>query len=146
MERVKKINKKASRSVVWFVYIVILFEMIYMSTPFAIFFYSVYRLPLQFLNESSATSWLVQNIFPHFTQTNSVVINSLLYASWPLMGIGLAMFLISFIQLYWAKFRKKGAVVAGLYRFIRHPQYVAWSIFGLGIAIFWSRMIVILMY
>jgi protein-S-isoprenylcysteine O-methyltransferase Ste14 len=146
MENIKKINKKASRSFVWFVYIVILFEMIYMSTPFAIFFYSVYRLPLQFLNESSATSWLVQNIFPHFTQTNSVVINSLLYASWPLMGIGLAMFLISFIQLYWARFRKKGVVVAGLYRFIRHPQYVAWSIFGLGIAIFWSRMIVILMY
>ena len=146
MENIKKINKKASRSAVWVVYIVILFEMIYMSTPFAIFFYSVYRLPLQFLNESSATSWLVQNIFPHFTQTNSVVINSLLYASWPLMGIGLAMFLISFVQLYWAKFRKKGAVVGGLYRFIRHPQYVAWSIFGLGIAIFWSRMIVILMY
>jgi len=146
MENIKKINKKASRSAVWVVYIVILFEMIYMSTPFAIFFYSVYRLPLQFLNESSATSWLVQNIFPHFTQTNSVVINFLLYASWPLMGIGLAIFLISFIQLYWAKFRKKGAVVGGLYRFIRHPQYVAWSIFGLGIAIFWSRMIVILMY
>jgi protein-S-isoprenylcysteine O-methyltransferase Ste14 len=146
VERIKKINKKASRSFVWFAYIVILFEMIYMSTPFAIFFYSVYKLPLQFLNESSATFWLVHNIFPHFTQTNSAVINLLLYASWPLMGIGLAMFLISFIQLYWAKFRKKGVVVAGLYRFIRHPQYVAWSIFGLGIAIFWSRMIVILMY
>jgi protein-S-isoprenylcysteine O-methyltransferase Ste14 len=146
MENIKKFHKKASRSVVWVVYIVIMFEMIYMSTPFAIFFYSVYRLPLQFLNESSATSWLVQNIFPHFTQTNSVVINSLLYTSWPLMGIGLAMFLISFMHLYWAKFRKKGVVAAGLYRFIRHPQYVAWSIFGLGIAIFWSRMIVILMY
>jgi protein-S-isoprenylcysteine O-methyltransferase Ste14 len=146
MENIKKINKKASRSVVWVVYIVILFEMIYMSTPFAIYFYSVYKLPLQFLNQSSTTAWLVQNIFPHFTQTNSGVINFLLYASWPLMGTGLAMFLISFIQLYWAKFRKKGAVVGGLYRFIRHPQYVAWSIFGLGIAIFWSRMIVILMY
>jgi protein-S-isoprenylcysteine O-methyltransferase Ste14 len=146
MENIKKFNRKASRSVVWFVYIVIFFEMIYMSTPFAVYFYSVYKLPLQFLNESSATFWLVQNIFPHFTQTNSVFINFLLYASWPLMYIGFAMFMISFIQLYWAKFRKKGVVVAGLYRFIRHPQYVAWSIFGLGIAIFWSRMIVILMY
>jgi len=146
MAKIKDINKKASRSVVWFVYIVIFFEMIYMSTPFAVFFYSVYKLPLQFLNENSTTFWLVQNIFPHFTQTNSVVINFLLYASWPLVGLGLAMFMISFIQLYWAKFRKKGVVVGGLYRFIRHPQYVAWSLFGLGIAIFWSRMIVILMY
>jgi protein-S-isoprenylcysteine O-methyltransferase Ste14 len=146
MKNTKKINKKASRSAIWFVYIVIFFEMIYMSTPFAVFFYSVYRLPLQFFNESSATFWLVQNIFPHFTQTNSAIINFLLYVSWPLMGIGLAMFLISFIQLYWAKFRKRGMVAGGLYRFIRHPQYVAWSIFGLGIAIFWSRMIVILAY
>ncbi|MGD2271872.1 MAG: isoprenylcysteine carboxylmethyltransferase family protein [Desulfobacterales bacterium] len=146
MENIKEINKKASRSAIWFAYIVIFFEMIYMSTPFAVFFYSVYRPPLQFLNESSATFWLVQNIFPHFAQTNSVFINSLLYASWPLMGTGLAIFLISFIQLYWAKFRKKGAVEGGLYRFIRHPQYIGWSIFGLGIAIFWSRMIVILMY
>jgi hypothetical protein len=62
MENIKKFHKKASRSVVWVVYIVIMFEMIYMSTPFAIFFYSVYRLPLQFLNESSATSLILSCI------------------------------------------------------------------------------------
>ncbi|UCH22727.1 MAG: isoprenylcysteine carboxylmethyltransferase family protein [Deltaproteobacteria bacterium] len=146
MVNIHRINKKTSHSVVWFVYIVIFFEMIYMSTPFAVFFYSVYKLPLQLLNDNRATFWLVQNIFPHFTQTDSIFINTLLYASGPLMGIGFVIFLVSFTHLYWAKFRKKGAVVGGLYRFIRHPQYVAWGIFGLGIAIFWSRMIVILMY
>jgi protein-S-isoprenylcysteine O-methyltransferase Ste14 len=146
MEKTEGITKKASRSAAWIAYIVIFFEMIYMSTPFAVFFYSVYEMPLGYLNRSSSTSWLVQNVFPHFTQTDSILISTLLYISWPLMGIGLLLFVIGFGQIYWAKFRKRGAIVGGLYRFIRHPQYAALSIFGLGMALFWSRMIVIIAY
>ena len=146
MKQISTFDKKVTKSAVWFAYIVILFEMIYMSTPFAVFFYSVYGMPLKSFNESGSTAWLVQNIFPHFTQTESLLINTLLYISWPLMGIGLALFIIAFVQVYWAKFRKKGAVVGGMYRFIRHPQYAAWAIFGLGMAIFWSRMIVVITY
>ena len=146
MKQISTFDTKVTKTTAWFAYIVILFEMIYMSTPFAVFFYSVYGMPLKALNESGATAWLVQNIFPHFTQTESLLINILLYISLPLMGIGLVMFIIAFVQLYWAKFRKKGAVVGGLYRFIRHPQYAAWAIFGLGMAIFWSRMIVVITY
>lgn len=146
MDRSKTFNKKASRFFVWSVYILIFFEMIYMSTPFAVFFYSVYGMPLKFLSQSNTTAWLTQNILPHFTQTQSVLINTLLYISWPLMGLGFVIFIIGFCQVYWAKFRRKGPVLGGLYRFIRHPQYAAWAIFGLGMAIFWSRMIVWIMY
>jgi hypothetical protein len=53
---------------------------------------------------------------------------------------------VGFFQVYWVKFRRKGPVVGGLYRFIRHPQYAGWAIFGLGMAIFWSRMIVWIMH
>jgi protein-S-isoprenylcysteine O-methyltransferase Ste14 len=130
----------------WLAYIVIIFEMLYMSTPFAVFFYSVYKTPLKFLNSNPMTSWLVQNIMPHFAQTESLLINTLLYVSWPLMGIGMAVFITGFIQVYWAKFRKRGAVTGGLYKFIRHPQYTGWAIFGLGMAIFWTRMIVLIAY
>lgn len=146
MQKTEEITKKASKSAAWIAYIVIIFEMIYMSTPFAVFFYSVYEMPLGYLNRSSSTSWLVQNVFPHFTQTDSILINTLMYISWPLMGIGLLLFVIGFGQIYWAKLRKKGAIVGGLYRFVRHPQYAALSIFGLGMALFWSRMIVIITY
>jgi len=146
METVKVLNNKASKSVVWAVYIVIIFEMIYMSTPFAVFFYSVYGAPLKFLGEHSSTLWLVQNVLPHFTQTRSMLINTLLYMSWPLMGLGFLIFIVGFCQIYWAKFRRKGVVAGGLYRIIRHPQYAGWTLFGLGMAIFWSRMIVLIMY
>jgi protein-S-isoprenylcysteine O-methyltransferase Ste14 len=137
---------KASGSLAWAVYVVILFEMIYMSTPFAVFFYSVYGAPLRVLGGTESTAWLVQTILPHFAQTNSILINGLLHAAWPLMGIGLAVFLVGFGQVYWSKFRKKGPVVGGLYRYVRHPQYAGWAVFGLGMALAWSRMIVWIMY
>jgi protein-S-isoprenylcysteine O-methyltransferase Ste14 len=146
MEKIKEIKRKASKSMAWLTYTVIIFEMLYMSSPLAVFFYSVYKAPLKLLNSTPKTSWLVQNVLPHFTQTKSILINTLLYISWPLMGLGMAVFIIGFIQIYWAKFQKSGAVTGGLYRYIRHPQYTGWAIFGLGMAIFWSRMIVILAY
>ena len=146
LEKTEGITKKASKSAAWIAYVIIIFEMIYMSTPFAVFFYSVYEMPLGVLNRSSSTSWLVQNVFPHFTQTDSLLISTLMYISWPLMGIGFLLFVIGFGQIYWAKLRKKGAILGGLYRIVRHPQYAALSIFGLGMALFWSRMIVILAY
>jgi protein-S-isoprenylcysteine O-methyltransferase Ste14 len=117
-----------------------------MATPFAVFFYSVYGQPLKMLNNSSATSWLVQHIFPHFTQTSSSLISALLYISWPLMCVGFIIFVVGFIQIYGAKLLKKGPVLGGLYRCIRHPQYMGWAIFGLGMAIAWSRIIVLIMY
>jgi protein-S-isoprenylcysteine O-methyltransferase Ste14 len=146
MDNGRVFDNKAIKSFVWTVYVIIMFEMIYMSSPFAVFFYSVYGMPLRFLGENSHTAWLIRNILPHFAQTNSILINTLLYISWPLMGIGLLVFIIGFCQIYWAKFRHRGPVVGGLYRFIRHPQYAGWAIFGIGMMIFWSRMIVLIMY
>jgi protein-S-isoprenylcysteine O-methyltransferase Ste14 len=146
MDNVRVHSNKATKPIVWTVYVIIMFEMIYMSSPFAVFFYSVYGMPLKFLAENSHTAWLIRNILPHFTQTNSILINTLLYISWPLMGIGLLVFIVGFCQVYWAKFRRRGPVVGGLYRFIRHPQYAGWAIFGFGMTIFWSRMIVLIMY
>jgi protein-S-isoprenylcysteine O-methyltransferase Ste14 len=142
----KKVRKNAAVFMSWFVYVIIFFEMIYMATPFAIFFYSVYGAPLKWLNASAYTTWLIQPILPHFSQTNNLFINTILIISWPLMLIGLLIFLVSFFQIYWAKLTKKGAVSGGIYRYIRHPQYVAWCVFGLGMSMVWSRMIVLLMF
>jgi len=114
--------------------------------PFAVFFYSVYGAPLRLLGGTESTAWLVQSILPHFAQTDSILINGLLYAGWPLMGIGFVIFLVGFGQVYWAKFRRKGPVVGGLYHFVRHPQYAGWAVFGFGMALAWSRMIVWIMY
>lgn len=130
----------------WFPYFLILFEMLYMATPFAVYFYSVYQFPLKFLNENALTAGLIQTVFPHFVETNSQIIHWTVDAGWILMVIGLGAFLVGFFQIYYAKFRKKGAVTGGIYSFIRHPQYAAWILFGLGMALIWSRLIVWIMY
>jgi protein-S-isoprenylcysteine O-methyltransferase Ste14 len=130
----------------WFPYILILFEMLYMATPFAAFFYSVYEIPLKYLNENATTAWLIQTILPHFIETNSNFVHLLIDAGWFMMAVGLIVFIIGFIQIYYSKFTKKGAVTGGIYNIIRHPQYAAWILFGFGMSLVWSRLIVWIMF
>jgi protein-S-isoprenylcysteine O-methyltransferase Ste14 len=142
-----KINKKSRiLNLAWLPYILILFEMLYMATPFAAFFYSVYEIPLKFLNENTVTAWLIQTILPHFVETNSRIIHLLVGGGWLMMAIGAVVFLIGFIQIYYSKFTGKGAVTGGIYNMIRHPQYMAWILFGLGMSLVWSRLIVWIMF
>lgn len=141
----KQQDKKILR-LTWIPYVIILFEMLYMATPFAIFFYGAYKLPLDLLASGKYTAWLVQTVFPHFTRSSNIIISIFQSLSVPFMSVGFAVFLIGFIQIYYAKFMKKGTVTGGLYRFIRHPQYAAWTLFGLGMSIIWSRLIVWLMF
>jgi len=70
--------------------------------------------------------------------------NTLLLAAWPLILLGLMLFFMGFVQIYWAKLTGKANVEVGLYRYIRHPQYVALAIVGLGTSIYWSRFIVLI--
>jgi protein-S-isoprenylcysteine O-methyltransferase Ste14 len=144
--KIMKTPDKKLLSLSWIPYVFILFEMLYMATPFAVFFYGVYKPPLELLASGRYTAWLVQSVLPHFTQSSSIIINALLTLSVPFMLMGLIVFIIGFIQIYWAKLTKKGAVTGGAYRFIRHPQYTAWTLFGFGMSIFWSRLIVWLMF
>ena len=62
------------------------------------------------------------------------------------MGIGLILFLVGFMQIYWAKLRRTGPVIGGLYAYIRHPQYVALAIMGLGTLLVWPRFLILIAY
>ena len=44
------------------------------------------------------------------------------------------------------KFTKRGAVTRGIYKVIRHPQYVALAIMGLGLLMVWPRFTVLIMF
>ena len=50
------------------------------------------------------------------------------------------------LRVYSNKFLKRDAVLKGLYRWTRHPQYVGLSIAGLGLAILWPRFIVVVLW
>jgi hypothetical protein len=56
---------------------------------------------------------------------------------------GMALFFICAAQIYLNKFLKRGAVIGGLYSFIRHPQYLSLAIAGAGLSILWPRFLVV---
>ena len=116
---------KGLRGSAWLFYCLIVFEILFMVSPFAFYYYSVYSVPLRWLQESTYTAWLTLHILPHFTYSTSLLSNALLVAAWPLILSGLALFFLGFVQIYWAKLTRKTNVEVGLYRYVRHPQYIA---------------------
>ena len=57
--------------------------------------------------------------------------------------VGLATFTVCALQVYLGKIFKWGIAAKGLYRYIRHPQYLALGLWGIGMAILWPRFIVL---
>ncbi len=132
---------------VWLVYIVIIFEILFMISPFALYYYSAYRPFLNLLGRSPATAWLDRFFLPHFSYTSSPVLEGLSRVSEPIFFAGLALFVIGFVQVYASKlFRRGQAVTGGLYRWIRHPQYLSVGLMGLGVLLHWPRFLVLVGY
>jgi len=63
-----------------------------------------------------------------------------------LFVIGMSLFFICAVQIYVAKFTKKGAVLGGLYSIVRHPQYLALGMSGMGLAILWPRILTVVLW
>ncbi len=63
-----------------------------------------------------------------------------------LAGIGLIGFLVGAIQVYGSKLLRRGAVTGGLYRWVRHPQYLCLAILGFGVTLIWPRFLVVVSY
>lgn len=137
---------RAVRTSAWVLYTFIVLEILFMVSPFAAYYYSIYATPLNALQEFQATAWLTMYILPHFSYSDSWLANGLILVSWPLILTGIVLFILGFCQIYWSKFTGKGAVEVGLYRYIRHPQYVALAIIGLGTSLYWSRFIVVIAF
>lgn len=128
-------------------YFLIAFEFFYMSSPFAVYFYSVYWPALEFFNNSTSLGWLISFFMPHIVfKTTSVLINSHNVVGALLALIGFIGFLIGAIQVYSNKLRRKGAVTGGIYNWIRHPQYIFFIICSFGLLLLWPRYIVLIMF
>jgi protein-S-isoprenylcysteine O-methyltransferase Ste14 len=129
---------------VWLVYVLIVFEILFMISPFALYYYSAYRPFLNLLRRSPATAWLDQFFLPHFSQTSSPLLEALGRGGEPVFFAGVLLFLIGFVQIYGTKlFRRGRAVTGGLYRWIRHPQYLAVGVMGIGVLLHWPRFLVL---
>ena len=127
-------------------YFVIAFEVLIMISPFAGFFYSVFNPVLLKLASNPSTRWLSAFYLPHMVLPQDRLLQFVRVMGSVLFVVGMAIFIVCAGQIYYAKFTKKGAVLGGLYSFIRHPQYLALGIAGLGLSILWPRFLTIALW
>ena len=59
---------------IWVFYVAIVLEILFMISPFALYFYSIYGPTLNVLHLSPWTSWLTGFFLPHFSYTTSPVL------------------------------------------------------------------------
>lgn len=130
----------------WGFYLIIVLEFLYMISPLALYFYSAYGPALNLLHRSPSTAWLTAFFLPHFSQTSSLPLNKLHAVGENVALAGLLIFGIGAVQIYWAKIRRKNAVMGGLYACIRHPQYLGLAVLGFGTMLIWPRFLVLVCY
>ena len=124
---------------------IVAFEIVIMISPFALFFYSVFNPFLLALNQSPFTRWLTAFFLPHMIVPPNEFLRILrILGSWFFLG-GMALFLVCAAQIYTGKLLKKGTATGGIYRFIRHPQYLGLAIAALGLAIMWPRLLTLVL-
>ncbi|MEJ2093505.1 MAG: isoprenylcysteine carboxylmethyltransferase family protein [Syntrophobacterales bacterium] len=114
-----------------------------MISPFAFFFYSVFNPIFHFLAQSPYTRWTTMFFLPHMILPPTLFLQTLRVLGSILLVAGLATFIICALQVYLGKIFKWGIASRGLYRYIRHPQYLGLGICGIGMAILWPRFFVL---
>ena len=127
-------------------YFIIAFEVLIMISPFAGFFYSVFNPVLLKLAAQPSTRWLSAFYLPHMVLPQDWLLQFVRVMGSVLFVLGVAVFLVCAGQIYTAKFTKKGAVLGGLYASIRHPQYLALGVAGLGLSILWPRFLTVVLW
>ena len=126
-------------------YALIAFEFFYMASPFGAYLYAVYGPGLDWLQAFGLTGWTIQFFLPHIVaETRSVPVDVAGTVGMILFAGGLVGFAVGAFQIYRAKLRREEAVVTGVYRHIRHPQYLALIVASIGMALIWPRYLVVI--
>lgn len=120
-------------------------EVLIMISPFAGFFYASLQFEpvLGFLSTSPLTAWLDGFFLNHAVVTRSLVLEWQRNVGLGLIVVGLAGFVLSAVQVYGNKLRKRGVAKGFLYRFVRHPQYLCLGVAGWGLLTMWPRFLLL---
>jgi protein-S-isoprenylcysteine O-methyltransferase Ste14 len=127
-------------------YFIIALEVLIMISPFAAFFYAAFNPVLLFLAQGPATRWLAAFFLPHMVLPPGLFLKVVRVAGSVLFVGGAAIFLVCAVQVYSHKLFRRGPALGGLYRWLRHPQYMALGSTGLGLAILWPRFLTIVLW
>jgi len=106
-------------------YFIIALEVLIMISPFAAFFYAAFNPVLLFFAQSPATSWLTAFFLPHMVSPPGLLLQTVRLAGSALFVVGAVVFFVCMAQVYFHKFFRQDPALGGLYRWIRHPQYLA---------------------
>ena len=128
------------------VYFVIALEVLVMISPFAAFFYAALNPVLLFFARWPGTRWLAAFFLPHMVLPPGLFLQAVRVAGSVLFVGGTIFFLGCAGQVYSHKFLHRGPALGGLYAWIRHPQYLALGLTGLGLAILWPRFLTIVLW
>jgi len=137
-------NRKGSRAVAIsaiFLSFIVALEIVIMISPFAFFFYAVFNPFLLALNQSPMTRWLTAFFLPHMIVPPNEALKVIRILGSVFFVGGTLLFFVCAIQVYAGKLLKKGVATGGLYRIIRHPQYLGLGLAALGLAIMWPRFL-----
>jgi protein-S-isoprenylcysteine O-methyltransferase Ste14 len=127
-------------------YFIIGLEVLIMISPFAAFFYAAFNPVLLFLAKWPALRWLSAFFLPHMVLPPGLFLRTVRVAGSVLFVGGAIVFLLCAGQVYFHKLARRGPALGGLYRWIRHPQYLALGATGLGLAILWPRFLTIVLW
>jgi len=125
---------------------VVALEIVIMISPFALFFYAVFNPVLLALDRYPVTRWLTAFFLPHMVVSSDPVLTAIRVFGSVTFVLGAAAFLICAVQVYMGKLLRTGPATLGLYAGIRHPQYLALAVSGLGLAILWPRFLTLVLF
>jgi protein-S-isoprenylcysteine O-methyltransferase Ste14 len=124
---------------------IVALEIVIMISPFALFFYAVFNPFLLALNQSPLTRWLTAFFLPHMIVPPTDALKLVRILGSVFFVVGLVVFIVCALQVYFGKLLKKGTATSGLYRIIRHPQYVGLALAAVGLAIMWPRFLTLVL-
>jgi protein-S-isoprenylcysteine O-methyltransferase Ste14 len=124
---------------------VVALEIVIMISPFALFFYAVFNPILLALDHFAATRWLTAFFLPHMVVSPDPALRVIRVLGSVAFVAGAAVFLACAVQVYAGKLLRTGPATRGLYAVIRHPQYLALGVAGLGLAILWPRFLTLVL-
>ena len=126
-------------------YCLIGIEIIIMISPFALYFYSAYGPLLDFFFARPYLSWTAEFFLPHMVFLDDPLVLGISYLQL-LLVIGLLLFFVAAIPLYYGRFTGRGVVKLSFYAKCRHPQYLFLAISGFGLLLYWPRFIILILY
>ncbi len=127
-------------------YFLIALEVLVMISPFAGFFYAVFNPVLLFFARWPATRWLAAFFLPHMVLPPGLLLQTIRVAGSVLFVAGAVVFLACAAHVYSLQILRRGPAQGGLYRWIRHPQYLALAATGVGLAILWPRFLTVVLW